>query len=262
MGRIGENTKFTLDRKLFSSDIWFASPWKLKIWIYLIGNANYQSNNYMGISIERGQLIRSYRTIANDCSYKIGYRTKKPSYDTVRRVCEDLMKESRIHLRTVHCGTLITICKYNELQPMLKVRSNQRMQEESVKGARVVVHNKNDKNDKNEKNKTTYSENAKEVLFFLNEKTNKKYSKEDEIIARLKEGKTVDDCKQIIINQLSDAYFIENPKFLNPVTLFRKSHWDNYLNNIPNPLTGKVSDTSIKNIGVLKDWGKEENDEE
>ena len=117
MERPGSGTKFTIDRKLFSSDIWFASPWKLKIWIYLLGNANYKDTVWMGIPLRRGQLIRSYRKIARDCAYKIGYRTKKPSLSTVREICEDLTKELRIEQRSVHQGTIFTICNYNGLQP-------------------------------------------------------------------------------------------------------------------------------------------------
>ena len=129
MEREGEGTKFTLDRKIFSSDIWFDSPWKLKIWVYLIGNANHTDGHFMGIPIKRGQLIRSYRTIAKDCGYYIGYRFKKPSINTVRRVCEDLMKQQRLIHRTVQPGTLFTICNYNNLQSFPKPRTAQRKPE-------------------------------------------------------------------------------------------------------------------------------------
>ena len=60
MEREGEGTKFTLDRKLFSSDIWYDSPWKLKMWIYLIGNANHTDGHFMGIPIKRSR--RSWKS--------------------------------------------------------------------------------------------------------------------------------------------------------------------------------------------------------
>ena len=151
MDRTGEGTKFTLDRKIFSSDIWFASPWKLKIWIYLIGNANHADGEFMGIPIERGQLIRSYRTIAKECGYKIGWRLKKPSHDTVRRVCEELMKEKRTVHSTVHCGTLFTILNYNELQLNPKARTVQGTRGASYSSR--TTHVQNNKNNKNNKNK-------------------------------------------------------------------------------------------------------------
>lgn len=124
--RKGNGTKFTIDRKIFSSDIWYASPWKLKIWIYLLGQANYKTNDYMGMKIKRGQLIKSYRQLAKDCSYKIGYRLKKPSLRTVRRICEELMKDERMTIRRTHLGTLFTITNYDRLQRFNKPRTPQR----------------------------------------------------------------------------------------------------------------------------------------
>jgi len=118
MERPGEGTKFTLDRKIFSSDIWFASPWKLKIFIYLLGNANHKSGNWKGIPLKRGELIRSYRRIAKDCGYKIGYRWKQPSLSTVAQICEELTKELRIERRSEQGAQVITILNYDELQPM------------------------------------------------------------------------------------------------------------------------------------------------
>ena len=143
--RQGEGSKFTLDRKIFSSDIWFASPWKLKIWIYLIGHANHKDSIVMGIPVKRGQLIRSYRKIAEDCTYKIGYRIKKPSLDTIKRVCDVLEREGRIVRKIIKItgqksavrmerqngrrsernATLFLVCNYNDLQAFPKPRTEQ-----------------------------------------------------------------------------------------------------------------------------------------
>ena len=68
------------------------------------------------------------------------------------------------------------------------------------------------------------------VLDYLNEKVGSKIKRTDEIIARLKDGGTVDECKTIIDKKMKDQHFIDNPKYLHPSTLFRKSHWDQYLN--------------------------------
>ena len=124
MERQGEGTKFALDRKIFSSDIWYDSPLKLKIWIYLIGNANHRDEIYKGVKIKRGQLIRGYRSIRKECGYRIGYRMKYPSLATVHKICEDLTKELRIERRTEHCGTLFTILNYNKLQFIPKYEPN------------------------------------------------------------------------------------------------------------------------------------------
>ncbi len=79
-------------------------------------------------------------------------------------------------------------------------------------------------------------EKAGEVIFYLNEKIGKKYTRTDEIEARLKDGGTIEQCKQIIDNKLQDKYFQENNfYYMKPTTLFRKSHWDDYLNDIREP---------------------------
>lgn len=145
MERIGEGTWFAIDRKIFSSDLWFSSPWKLKIFIYLLGHANHEDAFFMGVELKRGELIRSYRTIAKDCGYMIGYRLKQPSLDTVRRCCEDLTKELRIAQRTVHQGTIFTIINYNELQPIINKRTAQRRRESSYSDRTATVQDNNNK---------------------------------------------------------------------------------------------------------------------
>ena len=46
-------------------------------------------------------------------------------------------------------------------------------------------------------------------------------------------GYTVEDCLKVIDTKSKDKYFIENPKYLNPVTLFRPTNFENYLNETP-----------------------------
>jgi len=113
-----EGTKFTIDRKIFDSDIWNASPWKFKIFFYLLGKANFSDGNVRGVAIKRGQILTSYRHLRKVVGYKVGYRMKYPAVSTVKSICEELTKDARTTLRTVHQGTLITICNYNDLQPM------------------------------------------------------------------------------------------------------------------------------------------------
>jgi uncharacterized phage protein (TIGR02220 family) len=78
-----------------------------------------------------------------------------------------------------------------------------------------------------------YRQDAQTVLDYLNEKTGKRYRDTSFIESRLKDGGTVDDCRKIINTKMQDPYFKENPKYLNPRTLFRQSHWDQYLNETP-----------------------------
>jgi phage replication O-like protein O len=98
---------------------------------------------------------------------------------------------------------------------------------------------------------------AKAVIRYFNKMKKSKYQDFTQILARLNEGRTIRECVTVINNKFSDEYFQENPRFLNPTTLFRKSHWDKYINDIPpatHPLKGVVSDVTIKNIKTLEEW--------
>lgn len=75
-----------------------------------------------------------------------------------------------------------------------------------------------------------YSQNALKVISYLNEKTGKHYRTTKYIFARLKDGATVEDCQSVINVKIADPYFIQNPKYLNPETLFRPSNFDRYKN--------------------------------
>jgi uncharacterized phage protein (TIGR02220 family) len=80
---------------------------------------------------------------------------------------------------------------------------------------------------------------ASEVLSYLNLKTGKKYKNTKYIESRLREGVTVEQLKGIIDAKMCDPHFIENKQHLNPVTLFRPSHIDNYLNQTPQDFARK-----------------------
>ena len=95
------------------------------------------------------------------------------------------------------------------------------------------------------KSKRDFKAEAREVLDYLNAAAGKNYSKTDEIEARLKDGGTVDDCRKIINTKMQDPFFKENPRYLNPVTLFRKKHWDVYLNENPADFKGKQRHSGI-----------------
>jgi len=83
---------------------------------------------------------------------------------------------------------------------------------------------------------------AKEVLDYLNEKAGKQFSSMNEnlehILQRLREGYTVDQCRRVVDLKIQDEYFIDNPRYLNPETLFKANNFDKYLNEKPKkPLT-------------------------
>jgi predicted phage replisome organizer/uncharacterized phage protein (TIGR02220 family) len=75
-----------------------------------------------------------------------------------------------------------------------------------------------------------YIQNALTVLTYLNEKTGKRYRIKKYIMARLRDGATIEECQSVIDAKIKDQFFIDNPKYLNPETLFRPSNFDRYKN--------------------------------
>jgi len=241
----GGGTKFTIDRKIFESDIWHGPPLKLKIWIYLLGNANHKDGKWMGIPLKRGQLIRSYRTIQKACSYKIGYRVKKPSLSTICTICEEFTKELRIERRSEHGGQVITILNYNELQPMKKHEQN----DEANDTRTIPERNKNVNNN----TKKTYS-----VLFL---KFWEKYPVKKEKKGAYKKWTVLEKQKELPpINKILDAIDAQKrwrananpnefiPKWKNPMTWLNKGCWDDEITEpeeIKKPKTTKAGDMRI-----------------
>lgn len=113
----------------------------------------------------------------------------------------------------------------------------QKRQRGSVKKDNEAVskktHTKENITKENITKNNIYCREAKKVLQYLNEKKGSRYTKTKEIEARLKQGATYEDCILVIENKFKDPYFKENPNYLNPVTLFRESHFDNYKNEDP-----------------------------
>lgn len=115
--------------------------------------------------------------------------------------------------------------RYNE-------RGNERYNERGNERGNVSKSNIYIKKKKKEK-KERYLKETQEILDYLNKKFNRKFSDGTQITARLKNGGTVKQCKQIINTKAVDPYFQKNPHLFRPETLFRKSHWDSYLNQKP-----------------------------
>ena len=81
----------------------------------------------------------------------------------------------------------------------------------------------------------SFSESIKEIIDYLNIKTNKRYTYSNKsfnrhITARLKDGFTVDDFKTVIDKKYDEWIGTEFEQYLKPTTLFAPSHFEEYLN--------------------------------
>lgn len=94
------------------------------------------------------------------------------------------------------------------------------------------IKNSDDKN--NERiNTALLFEQAKEVLEFLNMKTKRKFRYEDYnlklIVAKLRSGVGVDDCRAMIVRKYNDWKGTDMMKYLRPATLFNPGKFEQYI---------------------------------
>lgn len=68
-------------RKIFDSELWQKPPLYLKVWLWIIGNANH-SDSKDG-NIKRGQLITSYDVMANTLGH---YHNRQPILPTIKQL--------------------------------------------------------------------------------------------------------------------------------------------------------------------------------
>lgn len=100
---------------------------------------------------------------------------------------------------------------------------------------------------------------SKEIISYLNEKTQKNFSYKSKqtiafIKARLHEGHSIENFKTVINNKCSKWLIDPNMiDYLRPSTLFGPK-FESYLNERVHPLAGKVSDTTLRNIEMLNAW--------
>lgn len=107
---------FKLHRELFDSDIW-NDVTTFRLFVYLIGRASHVDGfKYKGMTLNKGQYVRSYRKLADDLSYKEGRGYKKHSISTIKRCVSKLIESERLNANETELGTLFTVINYARYQ--------------------------------------------------------------------------------------------------------------------------------------------------
>lgn len=184
------------------------------------------------IEVKRGQVGHSERTLARRWRWSRGRANRFiRDLETLQQI------EPRNGPQNKRVTTLITIANYDHYQ---SDGATERVTERVTDGPQTGHRRGQNKNDKEV---NIYSKNSFDVLSYLNSKTGKRYRDAKHIEARLQAGATVEDCKRVIDTKILDPYFIDNPKYLNPQTLFRPSNFDKYVNEAPISHPAKSSTT-------------------
>lgn len=215
-----------LHRAIMDHPDWLSEPFtRAQAWVDLLLLANHKAGHIrkrgIAITVDRGQVGHSEQTLASRWQWSKG---------KVRRFIVELTRLSQVSRRI----SQKTVLKKTSVSSLIYIVNYEKYQmngtEDGTEDGPKTVTEQECKNEKN----NLYRQNALQILSYLNEKTGKRYRDTSLIEARLKDGGSVDDCRKIIDTKMQDPYFREeNPKYLNPQTLFRKSHWDQYLNETP-----------------------------
>lgn len=153
-----------LSRRIIESGIWDKPPLYIKVWVYLLSLAQHKEFK----NLKRGQLRTSIPEIIEACSWKVGYRTERPSKDQVYKILEWLRsvneggnesktKATMITTTKATHGLLINIDNYCIYQDSKSYEANDEANNERVTKAERKQRqgdniNKNDKKEKNDKN--------------------------------------------------------------------------------------------------------------
>ena len=261
-----------LSRRILESAIWSKPPLYLKVWIYLLSRA--QHTDYKGL--KRGQLWTSIPELQDAMSYKVGFRTEKPTKKQIwsalewlrnpsgnsdaRFPCEQSVNETVMEpmietTKGTH-GILVNIVNYAVYQdPKNYESNNEGTTEGTLKGTRRERQgnniNKNDKNDKNDK----YSRQVYDLLNYWNEQNIVVHQETDNTLRQIEKGlknfsfdeiKTAID-RYVTIYRDSDYYYKHKwtlPKFLTqrngvPDFLDEGIRWVNYQDQAPQQETSR-----------------------
>lgn len=126
-----------ISRKLIESEIWEKPPLYLKVWMYLLVRAQYKPYK----DLERGELVVSIPELIEACSYKVGYRTEKPTKSQIFNILEWLRNsdegthegysdETMIETTKTTRGMVVKVLNYNVYQDSSNYEHNDEKNDE------------------------------------------------------------------------------------------------------------------------------------
>lgn len=120
-----------LARKLFDSWLMDKPPLWMKLWVWMLGQANWKDRD----KLKRGQFITTADDMKEAMSYHVGARICRHSDKEIRRAYEGLTKGGMVGRTKSTRGMVITICNYDLYQDFNNYEGHHEGQhEKSTKG--------------------------------------------------------------------------------------------------------------------------------
>jgi len=177
-----------LSRKIIESEIWDKPPLYLKVWIYILSKVQHKPYKNLG----RGQTFINISEIIEACSYKVGYRTEKPTKKQIFGILEWLRNPNEgvhegnnegnmiVTTKVTH-GMVLEVLNYNVYQdpknyegnneePTKVTTNGQRREQQGNNNNKNVKNDKNDKKEIKDSPKQAYDESSvfyKLAIYFL-----------------------------------------------------------------------------------------------
>lgn len=89
---------FHIARKMYNSRIWMRSPMHLKVWIWIIGHANFKDIRKNEKLYQRGELETTYDKIIKGTAYYYNRKHILPTLKQIRIILKWLENENMIHV--------------------------------------------------------------------------------------------------------------------------------------------------------------------
>lgn len=209
---------------------WYTDGNTCRFFIHCLLKANYKDKQWHNIVIPRGSFITSEATLMKELDL---------SRQKLRTIINRLISTNEITKLTTSKYTIFKVNNYDLYQSNNQV-SNHRLTNDQPQ---LIKDNKENNiySVENTSDKIPY----KEIIEYLNAKTNKrfKYSSVQNkklIKARFNEGYKLDDFKKVIDTKTSE--WKNSPrwsKYLTPNTLFSAKHFESYLQQESNNTSNK-----------------------
>ncbi len=146
---------FQVSRTIFENDVW-TDVVKFRLFFYILGKATFSENGikHAGIHLERGQYLRSLRSLQDDLAYREGRGNAEKKYPltTIQRKIKSLEKEGRITTKSTEYGTLFTVVNYALYQGLGNYKNDSVEQQWNSDGTVTEQRWNNNKKEKKEKN--------------------------------------------------------------------------------------------------------------
>lgn len=210
---------------------WYSSPNCTQVFLDLLIHANYENGTYRGVFIPKGSLTTSREKIAKRTGLTV---------QEVRTVLSKLQIGREVTIKTTKKYTMISITNWETYQGDNSQINQQITQESTSPSTNKATTSKKERNKEDKKDlKPEFL-----VIDYYNQTNDRSLKQVDsnykEIRARIKEGHTVEDMKQLIDYAAKvwskDAFWVDKNR---PSTLFN-GKFDGYLQTAKDAFKPKI----------------------